>query len=81
MPKRKRKKPGPAKKAKRRRAPAAPPAPPKAEPAPARPDAVGAMVVVEPRVPSRGYASPYREQKLAAHTTVQGLGRVARALA
>jgi hypothetical protein len=37
-------------------------------------------VVVPPTVPSRGYATPYRERKLAAHTTRAGQGRVATAL-
>ena len=36
--------------------------------------------VVPPVAPSRGYSSPYREQKMAAHTTVGGRGRVARVL-
>lgn len=36
--------------------------------------------VIPPKVPTRGYASPYREEKIAAHTTVKGKGRVARVL-
>lgn len=40
-----------------------------------------ALRVMPPVVPSRGYATPYRERKLAAHTTRAGRGRVARALA
>ena len=35
------------------------------------------MVVVPPKT-KRGYDSPYREQKIAAHTTVAGKGKVAR---
>jgi len=35
------------------------------------------MTVIPPKVPSRGYASPYREEKIAAHTTVAGKGRIA----
>jgi len=35
------------------------------------------MVVVPPKT-KRGYESPYREQKIAAHTTVAGKGKVAR---
>ena len=34
-------------------------------------------VVVPPKT-KRGYESPYREQKIAAHTTVAGKGKIAR---
>lgn len=34
--------------------------------------------VIPPKVPSRGYASIYREAKIAAHTTQRGAGKVAR---
>jgi hypothetical protein len=41
---------------------------------------VSRFVVIPPKVPSRGYSSPYREGKIAAHTTQGGKGKVARAL-
>lgn len=34
--------------------------------------------VIPPKVPSRGYDTPYREQKIAAHATVDGQGKIAR---
>lgn len=34
--------------------------------------------VIPPKVPSRGYASRYREAKIVAHTTQDGKGKVAR---
>jgi hypothetical protein len=37
------------------------------------------IIEVPPKT-KRGYESPYREQKIAAHTTVGGRGKVARAL-
>lgn len=44
-------------------------------------EAVSRIIVIPPKVPSRGYASPYREEKTAAHTTKGGKGKVARAMA
>lgn len=38
------------------------------------------MVIVPPKVPARGYESPYREKKIAARTTKGGKGKVARVL-
>lgn len=45
----------------------------------ARPSVGWGVEVVVPKVPSRGYASSYREQKIAAHATRGGQGTVARA--
>lgn len=45
-----------------------------------RDDDIGWIVVIPPTCPSRGYESVYREGKMAAHTTVKGRGKVARAL-
>lgn len=39
------------------------------------------VIVVPPKVSSRGYATPYREEKTAAHTTKDVKGKVALALA
>ena len=36
--------------------------------------------VMAPKVPSRGYSSFYREEKIVAHTTVKGFGKVAQAV-
>ena len=36
------------------------------------------IAVVEPKIPSRGYTSPYRERKIVAHTTMKGRGKIAR---
>lgn len=47
---------------------------------PRGPTLVAWMESVPPVVPSRGYASEYRERKLAAHNTRRGVGRVGRAL-
>ena len=36
--------------------------------------------VMAPKVPSRGYSSFYREEKIVAHTTVKDFGKVAQAV-